>query len=455
MQALLRRCGPFVFAATTQQRCASSLGFQPRYIPSLLDDVEHVEEYHPGGFHPLQIGDLYSDDRYKIIHKLGFGGSSTIWLARDSSQGKLVTLKAMRADMSNKPTEEMPEIAIAQKLHAALLPSSSIDLQIIENHFTVIGPNGTHRFLVSPLAGPSVSAMADCPGRASGSRKLRGDLARKIASQIAISVKHMHGAGFVHGDITTSNILFRVSNRVLEWSENQVSSTFGHPETDSVRMRNNNALDSHAPKELVAPIDHLKLSSYVEESAMLIDFGQSHELASPHLGYEPGTAMHYISPEARFETRAGKEADVWALGCAIFEIRAGSPLFESFFASDSNILKHTVETLGRLPDPWWNLFVERTRWFEEDGTLKSEKAQEAAGSHIMASKSSIVEKLRSIGKDDEPPTSNEGPLIEKTGVTLTQDEVELLADLLGKMLKYRPDERITIEEVVAHPWFAM
>ena len=98
--------------------------------------------------------------------------------------------------------------------------------------------------------------------------------------------------------------------------------------------------------------------------------------------------FNYVSPEARFEERAGLEADVWALGCAIFEIRAGRPLFESFFSSDADILKQTVGLLGRLPDPRWSVFEERIAWFEEDGEPKSVEDQERAGVLLKASKSS-------------------------------------------------------------------
>jgi serine/threonine-protein kinase SRPK3 len=45
-------------------------------------------------------------------------------------------------------------------------------------------------------------------------------------------------------------------------------------------------------------------------------------------------------------------------------------------------------------------------------------------------------------------------LIEETGTRLAEEEVELLGDLLEKMLRYRPEERLTMDEVIRHPWFA-
>ncbi|KAJ7883876.1 kinase-like domain-containing protein [Mycena olivaceomarginata] len=409
---------------------------EPRFIPSRLDGLEWVEEYRPGGFHPMSIGDEFAHGRYRVIHKLGFGGSSTIWLARDqqNQSGGLVTLKAMRADASSKSPNDLPEINIPRSLQAAF-PHCSGDFQIVEDHFRVQGPNGNHQFLISPLAGPSVLAMSDSPGRVSGSRRLRGDLAVRVAKHTAKAIYRMHTAGFVHGDLTTSNILFRFSEKVLRWSDDEVYSRLGSPQTEEVRTRGGRPRGPHAPASLVGPIENSKLTDafLLEESVLVIDFGQSYAVGSPPNDYQPGTVMNYQSPEARFEGRVGLQAD------------RGFPLFESFFGSDTDILRQTVETLGRLPDPWWGSFVDRTLWFEEDGEPKNAKAQERAGVLIQGSKSSIRAKLCSIGTQDDLPHS---------GVRLCEEEVELLGDLLEKMLRYRPEERIGMEEVVGHPWFA-
>lgn len=47
--------------------------------------TEWIENYRPGGYHPVHIGDrLGPDDRYLIQKKLGWGGEATVWLAHDS-----------------------------------------------------------------------------------------------------------------------------------------------------------------------------------------------------------------------------------------------------------------------------------------------------------------------------------------------------------------------------------
>lgn len=55
------------------------------YTPSnLLYTQENMSKYRPGGFHPIRLGDTLQDGRYQIYHKLGWGGFSTVWLARDN-----------------------------------------------------------------------------------------------------------------------------------------------------------------------------------------------------------------------------------------------------------------------------------------------------------------------------------------------------------------------------------
>jgi hypothetical protein len=44
---------------------------------------ESVMRYRPGGYHPVCLGDTFKGGRYTIHHKLGWGGFSTVWLAKD------------------------------------------------------------------------------------------------------------------------------------------------------------------------------------------------------------------------------------------------------------------------------------------------------------------------------------------------------------------------------------
>ncbi|RDB17971.1 Protein kinase dsk1 [Hypsizygus marmoreus] len=237
-----------------------------RFRPSPWDDIEYFEDYRLGGFHPVAIGDVFAQRRYRVVHKLGFGSSSTIWLARDQP-GKRVALRVMHAEVSSKPAEEI-EIW-------AFIPA---------DHFTENGPNGSHLCLVYGLAGPSILSTPSSPGRVSTSRRLRKDLARNVAKQLACAFKLMHTAGFVMevrgnfcGGGATFNILFRVAENVQEWSDSEVYLNFGQPETEKVVTRDGSPPGPHAPAQLIAPIENVRLtySTLLPEDILLIDFGQS------------------------------------------------------------------------------------------------------------------------------------------------------------------------------------
>lgn len=49
-----------------------------------LFQEENVLDYRPGGYHPVALGDTLKNGRYRILHKVGYGRFSTVWVARDA-----------------------------------------------------------------------------------------------------------------------------------------------------------------------------------------------------------------------------------------------------------------------------------------------------------------------------------------------------------------------------------
>lgn len=166
------------------------------YRPPSIDNIEQIEDYRIDGFHPVHLGDTFADGRFHILHKLGYGGFSTVWLARDKAQNQLVSLEILTAEASSS----CPDIEIFQALKANTLnhPGARHILFVLD-HFAVQGPNGSHLCLVSQVAGPSIADLSFSPGQVAGSRRLRGDIARSFARQTAQAVGFLHTAGFIHG----------------------------------------------------------------------------------------------------------------------------------------------------------------------------------------------------------------------------------------------------------------
>ena len=55
--------------------------------PAILNTDDPIEEqtlprYCPQHYYPVQLGETFNN-RYQVVAKLGYGASSTVWLARD------------------------------------------------------------------------------------------------------------------------------------------------------------------------------------------------------------------------------------------------------------------------------------------------------------------------------------------------------------------------------------
>lgn len=55
-------------------------------LPSTIKVEEEIlPHYHANRFYPAQIGETFVG-KYQVVGKLGYGGCSTVWLARDISR---------------------------------------------------------------------------------------------------------------------------------------------------------------------------------------------------------------------------------------------------------------------------------------------------------------------------------------------------------------------------------
>ncbi|KAL8795943.1 MAG: hypothetical protein Q9195_001687 [Heterodermia aff. obscurata] len=420
----------------------SSLPRDPRYRRPCLDNVEKVEKYQKGGLHPIHIGDNFKDGRYCILHKLGYGGFSTVWLARDNHQDELVSLKVLTAEASLQRQELLILRHLDGHIRSDLRRNSII---VVFDDFIIEGPNGAHLCLVSQAGGPNISMISDSPGEIGGTRRLCASLARKLARQLVDAVGFLHDRGVVHGDITPRNVLLRLRG-IDTWSTESIYKQLGPPMKEDVFSFSGGKPDDCAPQYLVESVSFSQLDShYISHQALLIDLGEAFLDPSPPM-QGVGTPVSYCSPELMLEKKASKASDIWALACTVFAIRAGCPLFESFLGSSDEVLEEIVRIVGPLPEPLRHLGGKTGLVSKDHGQWN--------GSVLMDHIKEIgVYDQESFEYDDSRESRDYHTLREPLGEGIGVQEATDPTDLLRGMLDYSPGDRLSAEEVAKHPWF--
>lgn len=154
--------------------------------------VEDLENYCTGGYHPIQLDDKFSNGRYRVLHKLGYGTFSTVWLARDYIKNRYVALKVITAAASRLSSEAK----IRRHLRDGKTghPGHSYVLALLDE-FLIDGPNGRHLCLVSEVIGASIGAWKE----ATRLRMLPIQTARDVTPQIALGLAYIHSCGILHG----------------------------------------------------------------------------------------------------------------------------------------------------------------------------------------------------------------------------------------------------------------
>ncbi|EFE29587.1 protein kinase, putative [Trichophyton benhamiae CBS 112371] len=176
----------FVFGTLTESTPSAT---EALYHPE--SDVEDLEGYRPGGYHPTLAGDSFCDGRYAVVHKHRSGGYSTIWLARDQQLQRYVSLKILVAGAS----QDTHESKILQLLSKGNLngPGKQFIPSLL-HQFSFDGPNGHHQCLVGVPTGCSVASSKEN----STNFMFPPDAARSLAAQLIMGVAYLHSNDVCH-----------------------------------------------------------------------------------------------------------------------------------------------------------------------------------------------------------------------------------------------------------------
>ncbi len=213
--------------------------------------------------------------RYTLGTQLGAGGMGEVLLATDRQIEREVAIKRMRV----APTPD----AIARFEREAKIQGRLEHPAIVPVHELAFDAEGRPFFVMKRLTG---TTLADLIERGRG--LTRQKLLRAFAD-VCLAIEFAHQRGVVHRDLKPANIMLGDFGEVyvLDWG---------------IARRLDDADASASPDTLV-------------------DAPPGATAAGAILG-TPG----YIAPELLRGERVDTRADVYALGCILFEILAGEPL---------------------------------------------------------------------------------------------------------------------------------
>jgi dual specificity tyrosine-phosphorylation-regulated kinase 1 len=170
----------------------------------------------------------------------------------------------------------------------------------------------------------------------------------------------------------------------------------------------------------------------------VIDFGSS--CRSNRRMYPYIQSRFYRSPEVLLGLPYTVAIDMWSLGCILFEMHTGEPLFSGSDQFDQ--MQKIVKILGMIPDEMLERIEDeqRIQFFEKDfrnrWTIKQKEDNSSIVTPSINPKASLIKILENkINANQQAAAS-----------------YEMFVDLIFKMLAYNPEARISPEECMLHPF---
>lgn len=264
-------------------------------------------------------------------------------------------------------------------------------------------------------------------------------------------------------DFRPVNILARIFN-LDGLSEDEIFRLVGEPIQTRVTTASREKHDlPTAPQYLVYPIilediaQEPSAGCLITGEACIIDFGESFEISNPPP--DLGIPQIYCPPEYVLDKKISASCDIWALACTLFEIRTGRRLFDTFDDDRDEHLCKMAMVLGKLPEPWWTETWETRSYFlvdevDADGKVVAVKwndpRADASVGAVVYQKPEPRSIRESVGEGLFYDFRYKPGGIRKE---IAEAEIDLLADLLEKLLRYLPEERLGVADALTHQWF--
>ncbi|KAL8658697.1 MAG: hypothetical protein Q9202_007474 [Teloschistes flavicans] len=368
----------------------------------------------------MYLGAHLQNGRYKILHKLGFGGWSTVWAARDKIDQRYVAIKIVVAELH----ERNRELQVMRALGTMTLEDSPgmHHLSHLTDQFQVEGPNGTHDCLVFPILGTNLPDLIEARYR---DERLPGHVAKMIAHQALLALDCLHQREITHGDLHTRNLVLNIP-AIDSLTEEQFLRQLKDPECGAVISLDGEPLDPGLPEYLVWPSHFSTDRASDSYSIRLVDFGESFQRSDipPTLR----TPLVVRAPEVLFGDQLNHCVDLWSMGCMLFELITGQPPFSNVMVTPPSLVGEMLDSLrSDLPERW----QEPWRHMRDSAAKAVELGQN----------SPLQEWLEEVYFNAQKDQS------------LSRNDIEAAGNLIRRFIQFEPSERISAREALEDPWF--
>ncbi|KAG6236829.1 hypothetical protein E4U25_003297 [Claviceps purpurea] len=287
---------------------------------SVEAEVEDQTRYKRFGLHPITLGDILpkpltcvsdvkKEPRYRILLKLGYGASATVWLARDLVEERYVTVKVGLG--SDKPLPDREAEILSQICKTG--PGKQGYERVIEllDVFIVEGPNGFHQCLVTEVVAPLSDEDTN--------HYCSFDVVRQIVEGFAF----LHGEGIVHGDPHIGNFGIALP-QLDQFEEADIMEYFSNPEIILVVPRDPklpmNSIPPYIVKSVIMTADFLKRRKAFPAGSLIVKimgFGRAYRIskaapnllgAAPKMIRPPEYLQDYLSQAIQF---GGPPSETW------------------------------------------------------------------------------------------------------------------------------------------------
>lgn len=329
--------------------------------------------------------------RFKIMRKFGEGTFGQVLECWDRKRKDYVAVKIIR-NIQKYRDAAMIELEALNTLAANDPGQGRHCVQLLE-WFDYRG----HVCMVFERLGPSLYDFL----RRNGYKPFPLAMAQAFARQLLESLAFMHELHLVHTDLKPENILLLTPE----------VSKGAPPASSKVGKR-------------------LPASTHIR----VIDFGSATFDSDYHSSVV--STRHYRAPEIILGLGWSYPCDIWSMGCILVELLTGDALFQTHENLEHLAMMETV--LGTIPphlaaaaaDNVRDLFKRnRLNWPDGAESKKSIKA---------------VQKLKRLRE-----------FLKLHAEEAVRQHLDVIGDLLQRMLEYRADQRITAVQALEHPFFQL